>query len=160
MTRAIGAVVLLAVLSGCQSRAQVVAQTALNATAEGLVLADRVVLTAMQPRIEEAVAETHERCAFGCDNPVLVLREILASWYQAVRGLEITRESLALLQAAAEVWYATGSIPESWRPLCRSVVDALVALVALLETVGVEVPETVRVGPRLLGALCEAGGAR
>jgi hypothetical protein len=166
---ALGLVVVGLLSSGCGvGRAQVATQTALVAVAEGLDVADRAVVAVGQSRVDDAVLVVRSRCAAGCSDPVQELRDELAPWYQAVGGLEAARATLEALQAAAEIWYVSDALPDSWPALCEAVEDEVRAVLALLEIAGVDVQEAV--GPDdaatlsrlvgLVGPICRIAGGR
>lgn len=156
----LAAIVIAGMLTGCGGsvhRAQISTQTTIASAARGLDSTDRAVTSAMRPTVNRAVLAVQTRCAGGTCDPVEELRGELEDLYVTVDGLEATWEALAMLQSAAEVWYATDELPDDWGPLCDALGESVAHLVGLLDQLGVNVPGVLAAAGPAVSGICRIG---
>ena len=132
-------------LAGCQgsvqTRAQVATQTTLTALAEAVVVVNQDVHARLGPAHLAAVHEVQEQCPAPCPDwearydaelePLTQVREVNRNLAAA----------LHLTQSLLSLWIHEGALPATWASRCHDLAEAAGALLGVLQTAGIDVPE-------------------
>lgn len=131
-------VALPVLLLGCAQRdAQIAVQASLTGLAHGLRAADEVVAETITNEEPEVFLARREQ------------------WHAVVTGLEHASGLLHVGQAALTVWVVSGRLPaEDWGPFCESIEGAVAAVLVLLDTVGVPVPQRLHDAVPMTATIC------
>jgi hypothetical protein len=130
--------IIVLVLVGCSTRnAQVATQTALNATAAGVVVA-RDALAEEVPRLSKlAAAEVWRQCPAPCPDFDVRYETTFEPVAKAIVGVKVAQDALDIAQGVQNTWVASGLLPDT-DPLCKGLGDAVAPVPRLLKDAGVK----------------------
>jgi len=163
------ALIVIVTFGGCAGRQPVdTSQTILAEAASALAVVDAAVADAATATEEEAIDRAvarvdAEECEEGEGRESCVVRHLRderSAWYRAADALEAAHAVLETWEQANDAWRSSGERPPDWLgTVCRPFDTAITAVLDLLPTVDVDVPELWRNLLSRVDLVCQVGGA-